>query len=111
MKSTHDKWKGFYASLQGPFPPEDLSVSLKALWLVKNGRWEEAHDLVNDLETDEAMHVHAHLHRVEGDTGNAAYWYRKAGEPVFRGSTESEWELIVLRQLHTETDTQSGPVS
>ena len=111
MKSTDDKWKAFSASLQGFFPPQHLSVPLKALWLVKNGRWEEAHNLVNDLETAEAMHVHAHLHRVEGDTGNAAYWYRRAGEPVFRGSTDSEWESIVRRQLQTGAGPQSGPVS
>ena len=111
MKSTDDKWKAISASLQGSFPPEHLSVSLKALWLVRNGRWEEAHDLVNYLETAEAMHVHAYLHRVEGDTGNAAYWYRRAGKAMFRGSTESEWELIVSQQLQTGSDSHSGPVS
>ena len=39
--------------------------------------------------------VHAYLHRKEGDAGNAAYWYRRAGRPVARGGISQEWEAIV----------------
>jgi hypothetical protein len=36
--------------------------------------------------------VHAYLHRVEGDLGNAAYWYSRAGKPVKRTEDpEGEW--------------------
>ena len=28
--------------------------------------------------------MHAYLHRKEGDQGNAAYWYGRAGKPVCR---------------------------
>jgi len=35
------------------------------------------------------------LHRVEGDLGNAGYWYRQAGKPVATGPLEAEWEGIV----------------
>jgi hypothetical protein len=38
--------------------------------------------------------VHAYLHRVEGDLGNAAYWYRQAGRPVSRVSLSEEWMEI-----------------
>ena len=31
--------------------------------------------------------VHAHLHRVEGDLGNAAYWYRRAGKTMQADTT------------------------
>jgi hypothetical protein len=41
-----------------------------------------------------AAWVHAYLHRVEGDLGNAGYWYRQAGKPVASGSLEAEWEQI-----------------
>ena len=34
--------------------------------------------------------VHAHLHRVEGDLGNAGYWYRRAGRPMARGDLAAE---------------------
>ena len=35
--------------------------------------------------------VHAYLHRKEGDQGNAAYWYRRAGKPVCREPLDEEW--------------------
>ncbi len=39
--------------------------------------------------------MHAYLHRVEGDLGNAGYWYRQAGQPVAKDSLEAEWARIV----------------
>ena len=39
--------------------------------------------------------VHAYLHRVEGDKGNAAYWYRLAGKAVCTSRLDDEWEEIV----------------
>jgi hypothetical protein len=46
--------------------------------------------------------VHAYLHRKEGDSGNAAYWYRRAGrqsQGLAVGSLEAEWEQIVTTLL------------
>ena len=43
--------------------------------------------------------VHAYLHRVEGDLGNAGYWYRQASQPVAKDSLEAEWERIVSALL------------
>ena len=43
--------------------------------------------------------VHAYLHRVEGDLGNAGYWYRQAVQPVAKDSLEAEWERIVSALL------------
>ena len=39
--------------------------------------------------------MHAYLHRKEGDEGNAAYWYSRAGKAVCRGPVDEEWESIV----------------
>jgi len=39
--------------------------------------------------------LHAYLHRKEGDQGNAAYWYGRAGKPVSRELLEAEWLKIV----------------
>lgn len=39
--------------------------------------------------------VHAYLHRVEADKGNAAYWYRLAEKPVCTSRLDDEWEEIV----------------
>jgi hypothetical protein len=43
--------------------------------------------------------VHAHLHRVEGDDGNAGYWYRQAKRKAATGALDAEWELIVAALL------------
>ena len=38
--------------------------------------------------------MHAYLHRKEGDSGNAGYWYRQAGRPAETGALEDEWAAI-----------------
>ena len=78
-------------------PPETLPVHLQALWWAKKGDWHRAHDLAQDAGSQPGDWVHAYLHRIEGDLGNAAYWYRRARKPVkARESLEEEWvELVV----------------
>ena len=58
-----------------------------------------AHKLVQDEATADAAWVHAYLHRVEGDLGNAGYWYRRAAKPVATDPLESEWERIASTLL------------
>ena len=84
----------FTASLDEATPPLDLSPELEALWRDAKGDWEEAHRLVQDLETRESAWVHAYLHRKEGDLSNAAYWYRRAGKPTKVGPLQTEWDEI-----------------
>jgi hypothetical protein len=48
-----------------------------------------------DEDSGDAARVHAYLHRVEGDTGNHAYWYAQARRQPARGDLDAEWELIV----------------
>ena len=43
----------------------------------------------------EAAWVHAYLHRVEGDVGNAGYWYRQAKRKPASGPLAIEWDEIV----------------
>jgi hypothetical protein len=82
------------ASLSGTAPASWLAPPLAALWWAAKGDWDKAHRIVQDEATREAAWVHAYLHRVEGDLGNAGYWYRQAGQPVARDSLEIEWERI-----------------
>jgi hypothetical protein len=67
---------------------------LEALRLIAAGDWDGAHALVKDDPSAEAAWVHAHLHRVEGDLGNAGYWYRRAGKPVATGDLAEERRAI-----------------
>jgi len=67
---------------------------LNALEADRNGDWDRAHRIVQDIESPDAYRIHAYLHRVEGDLGNAAYWYRRAGIPECRSSLQVEWQEI-----------------
>ncbi|MDH2399379.1 hypothetical protein QCM77_05370 [Bradyrhizobium sp. SSUT18] len=84
----------YIASLDGAAPAPDLSAPLAALWWAAKGDWDQAHKIVQDESSREAARVHAYLHRVEGDLGNAGYWYRQAGQPVAKDSLEAEWQRI-----------------
>jgi hypothetical protein len=84
----------FVVSTKRPGPPEGLSPGLSALWQDARGNWEAAHEAAQAQEGGEADWVHAYLHRKEGDTGNAAYWYRRAGKPFAKESLEDEWRSI-----------------
>ena len=89
----------FRASLSGTSPAPGLEPPLAALWWAAKDQWDAAHKIVQDEDTRDAAWVHAYLHRVEGDPGNAGYWYRQAGKPVATGSLETEWELMVSALL------------
>jgi hypothetical protein len=91
----------FKASLSHDAPAQNLDAPLAALWWAAKGNWDKAHSIVDHEPTETAAWVHAYLHRVEGDIGNAGYWYRQAGKPVAGGSLEAEWEEIVQTLLGT----------
>jgi hypothetical protein len=89
----------FRASLSADAPAAQLDAPLAALWWAARGQWDEAHKIVQDEETADAAWVHAYLHRVEGDLGNAGYWYRRAHKPVAQDALKTEWERIVSALL------------
>jgi hypothetical protein len=91
----------FLASVDRLAEPPPLSPALRALWLVKKGRWDDAHDVVNELATPMGSWIHAHLHRIEGDLGNAGYWYARAGRPAVgnRSDLDAEWNELVAANL------------
>ena len=88
----------FKRSLDGAAPPR-LAVPLRALWFAAKGDWDKAHALVMDATGAEAAWVHAYLHRVEGDEGNAGYWYRQAQRKAFTGGVDAEWAEIAATLL------------
>lgn len=85
----------FRTSLAGSAPSAGLPAPVEALWWDAKGDWACAHNLVDELETPEAMAVHAYLHRKEGQDGNADYWYLRAGRKFNRPQLDDEWEALV----------------
>jgi hypothetical protein len=86
------------ATLAGANPPT-VAPLLRALWHDAKGNWDEAHKIAQEIEDTAGAWVHAYLHRKEGDPGNAAYWYRQAGQPVATDSLEEEWNRIATALL------------
>ncbi len=87
--------KAFNSSLDMSSPPAGYSLPLQALWYQAKGDWDKAHQLAQADDSKAGAWVHAHLHRVEGDASNAAYWYRRAGQDVPTTSLSSELQSIV----------------
>lgn len=85
----------FKKSIENNEPPSALSIYLKALWYDAKGDWDKAHQLIQDVDDKSAALIHAYLHRKEGDSGNADYWYRRAGKKRPSDSLENEWLEIV----------------
>ncbi len=54
---------------------------LRAVELALADQWDAAHELVQQYEDDAtAAWIHAVLHKMEGDLGNARYWYHRADQ-------------------------------
>lgn len=88
-------------SLGADNPPAELTQPGQAMWWLKKGGlsmgpgWERAHEISQSGEGDIAFdRVHALIHWIEGDMGNAAYWYRRTGEERAE-SIDAEWERVV----------------
>ena len=75
------------------FPNDPL---LKAIELAQAGDWKAAHELVQQHEDNTAAWIHAVLHKMEGDLGNARYWYPRA-DRLDRIDDEPDAELIAIR--------------
>ena len=61
------------------------------------GKWDAAHNLVQKYEDDAtAAWIHAVLHKMEDDLGNARYWYRHA-DRMDRVADEPRAELAAIQ--------------
>lgn len=99
--------KGGPISLQGVknFYEKEVSPEVKnkkygqlclgALMFAQDYIW-EGHDIVQDYPELEASWWHAYMHRMEGDYGNSAYWYRRVGTPA---AYSDFFELVQALQL------------
>ena len=76
------------------FPNDEL---LRAVELALAGDWDVAHELVQKIEGNStAAWIHAVLHKMEGDLGNARYWYHRAGR-LDRVDDEPRAELLAIQ--------------
>ena len=80
-------------------PSNKLSGVHLAIWYAVKDNWDMAHNIVQDINTDTASWIHAYLHRVEGDLGNANYWYNRAGKKSSNESLEIELNNIIKSVL------------
>ena len=102
-------YRSFCASLQSSAPPAGISDELQALWWARKDDWDQAHQIVQDLESASASHVHAYLHRVEGDLSKT----RGTGidEPACRSvkmTLSSEWDALVKAPVVAQASADSA---
>jgi hypothetical protein len=58
---------------------EETSMPIAtAVRFLKKGEWEKAHPIVQEDDTELGCWAHGIVHMLEGDLGNARYWYRRA---------------------------------
>jgi len=67
----------FRVSVLSARPPMELNFALSGLWWDAKGDWTRAHESAQQDEGPAGARLHAYLHREEGDSSNAAYWYHR----------------------------------
>jgi len=93
----------FKRSLVKAKPPAGISPALAGLWWAGKDDWDKAHTLIMNEEDADCAWVHAYLHRVEGDLGNARYWYRQARRKPAEGALADEWAAIAAALLELKS--------
>lgn len=77
---------------------EDLT---RAVELAIAGDWEAAHTIAQKDEQDPtSCWLHAVLHKIEGDAGNARYWYARAGQS-YEAYADTKAELAAIKAVLT----------
>ena len=84
----------FRNSLSEDQPSRELSLALAGLWWDAKGDWQRAHESAQQDEGPAGSWVHAYLHRKEGDSSNASYWYNRAQKTTPNISLQQEWREI-----------------
>ena len=88
-------YEKYLESLQNDELPQGIEDVLSALWWDGKGDWDKAHRIAQNISDWRGSWVHAYIHRKEGDTGNADYWYARAGKSRHQGSLDEEWSELV----------------
>ena len=76
------------------------------------GDWHGAHEIVQRHEGDARVDwIHAVLHRIEGDLGNARYWYRRCGQTPPNGEPPQTELARIADTLSGTQRTRARPTS
>ena len=62
--------------------PDTPSPLARAVDLLAQGAWQQAHEIVQKESSGLASWLHGIVHTLEGDLDNAQYWYRKTDRTV-----------------------------
>jgi len=73
--------------------PESLRNAIDHL---ERGDWDAAHKIVQSDDSVQACWLHGIVHLLEGDLGNARYWYERAGRAF---SNDAAAEIVAARKL------------
>ncbi len=97
---AHDKLNSSDARVLFPnaYSPQG---AFAGLWLYFSC-FEEAHGIAQELHSPEGSLWHAILHRQEPDSGNAAYWFRRAGDHSIYAPLFAIAEEIISRYPEAE---------
>ena len=77
---------------------------LQALEMLESGNWDGAHQIAQEDKSAMGSWLHGIVHILEGDQGNARYWYGRAGRP-FPGMDSTKREIVAIRSaLEEEPD-------
>jgi hypothetical protein len=68
-----------------------------AIRYLKQGNWQRAHEIVQNDESAFGCWAHGIVHMMEGDIGNARYWYRRAHR-TYPAGNDAATELATLAQ-------------
>jgi hypothetical protein len=71
---------------------------LKAVEFALDEKWESAHQIVQDLKTQNAQWIHAVLHKIEGDESNSRYWYSRSSLEVYESYLDATQELKAIKK-------------
>ena len=80
--------------------PESGDALVKAVEFLESGAWQQAHKIVQADRSNLAAWLHGIVHTLEGDLGNARYWYRRAGRD-FPGREAVQQEIAAARRKVT----------
>lgn len=88
-----------------------MSTLADAVRHLEAGDWEAAHVIVQDDASPLACWAHGIVHLMEGDLGNAGYWYRQAGRelPTRAGRVDDAAIAAEIAALSSRAATPPDP--